>query len=58
MKDKNGKDIKNGNRCLIDDKQLGLVTGFQNMQVSVLILGDSGTTCNEQLVDSQRITMK
>lgn len=58
MKDKNGKDIKNGNRCLIDDKQLGLVTGFQGNQVSVLILADAGKTCAEQLVEPECITIK
>ena len=58
MKDKIGKDIVYGNRCLIDDSQLGLVTGFQSEQVSVMVLADAGQVCAEQLINPERITMK
>ena len=47
-----------GSKCLVDGKELGLVTGFQGNQVTVLMLVDSGKVCTEQLVDPERITMK
>ena len=57
MKDKNSKSITVGSKCLIDNSQLGLVTGFQDTQVAVLVLADSGQTCSEHLVKPERITI-
>lgn len=58
MKDKNGKEININNSCLINDKTLGLVRGFKLNQVIVLALADSGSVCNERLVDCKNITIK
>ena len=58
MKDKNGKDIISGCGCLVDDSHLGIVTGFQDNQVTVLVLSESGDTCAEQLVNPDQIVIK
>lgn len=57
MKDSVNKEITIGSKCLIDNSQLGLVTGFQDTQVAVLVLADSGQTCSEHLVKPERITI-
>lgn len=57
MKDKNGKEIVVGSKCLIDDHQLGLITGIQEGEVAVLVLADSGQTCSEHLVKPEKITV-
>lgn len=58
MKDSVNKEITIGSKCLIDDSQLGLVTGFQDTQVTVLVLADSGQTCSEHLMNPERIKIK
>lgn len=58
MKDKNGKEININGSCLINDKTLGLIRGFKSNQVIVLALADSGSVCNERLVDCENITIK
>ena len=58
MKDKNGNEIKAGERCIVDEKQLGLVTGTKEDKVIVLMLKDAGQVCAEELISPEYIEMK
>lgn len=51
------KEITIGCRCTVDEKLLGLVTGINDDSIKVLMLDDTGSKCNEQLIDKNRITV-
>lgn len=58
MKDRNGTEININDSCLINDKTLGLVRGFESNKVIVLVLADTGFVCNERLIDCENILIK
>ena len=58
MKDKNGKEILAGYKCIVDDAILGVVTAVREAVAVVLMLKENPSQCYEEEVEPDRIAMK
>lgn len=59
MKDKNGKEILAGSKCIVNGAKLGMVTMTGATNCAVLVLSDDVQECSERLIsDSEAIEIK
>ena len=58
MKDKEGNEIIIGNRCVVDNKVLGVVTSLNETTAVILMLKENPQLCYEENVEPDRIEMK
>ena len=58
MKDRKGNEIIVGNRCVVDNKVLGVVTSLNETTAVILMLKENPPLCYEENVGPDRIEIK